>query len=247
MAIETWMPPPASSPVKPRAEPREELPAKDAATFERWLSPERSPGTATVATTEQAVQAGTLSAAQAARDVDQALALDSIVFEWTATATYLMSYVDHRRSGLDIPVHDSAAIDGNALAQPRAVSSAGAIDLQSTISSSLGVSGLYASATDLPVISKSHADTDGTQPLRASPTASLGAWAEWMSRSIKQISDAEGRSTVWIRDYQISDAQLPALLDALLQSGQGRPDRIMLNGALIWQRASNTQGVSSGD
>ncbi|QJD70186.1 hypothetical protein HG421_20080 [Xanthomonas campestris pv. badrii] len=196
---------------------------------------------------EQAVQAGTLSATHAGHDADPMMALDSMVFEWTATATYLMSYVDRPGHGHDVMALNLARADSNTIdhALPKAAVSMS--DLQAAIGRRSGVLGPHAGVTGLSATSIAHADPDAEQPLRESSSASLGALAEWMSRSMKHITGADGRSTWWVRDYQLSGAHVPALLDALLQSGQALPDRIMLNGALVWQRSSLSQGVNNGD
>ncbi|QBG98129.1 hypothetical protein EYC55_22200 [Xanthomonas oryzae] len=193
------------------------------------------------------MQAGTASACIAAQDVDQTLALDSIVFEWTATATYLMSYVDHAGRGQDALALNLARADSNAVAQTSPELAASAFDLKTVVSRTASVSGSHAGGTGLLISTTLQADTDAAKPAHGSSSASLGALAEWMSRSLKHVTDAEGRSTWWVRDYQLSGAHMPTLLDALLQSGQARPDRIMLNGALVWQRSSLTQRVNNGD
>nr|WP_260214961.1 hypothetical protein [Xanthomonas cannabis] len=238
---------PASIPVKPRSEPREERPSKDAVAFERWLKSEPSPGNTNAATPEQAVQAGTVSITQAAQDLDQTMAVASVFFEWTATATYLMSYVDHHGRGQVAAAPNSISAGSSAVAQSLPGTHFAAPDLQAAIGPAFGLAELHAGGTGVPVAFAVHDNAETAKPLRGSSATGLGALAEWMSRSIKQITDADGRSTLWVRDYQISAAQLPALLDALLHTGHARPDRIMLNGAPLWQSASPTQRINNGD
>ncbi|WOB51110.1 hypothetical protein NYR97_06970 [Xanthomonas hydrangeae] len=188
-----------------------------------------------------------MSTAHAAHGTDQTLALDSFVFEWAATATYLMSYVDHRGRGHDVVAPNAAAVDGNALMSASSGSGFSAMRPQDAAHRPSFASGLQTVGAGSPFALIAHTENDATHSSRTSSTINLGALAEWMTRAMKQISDAQGRATWWVRDYQLSAAQIPVLLDALLRSGQARPDRIMLNGALVWQRSSNTQGVNNGD
>ncbi|PPU40009.1 hypothetical protein XaplCFBP3123_12145 [Xanthomonas arboricola pv. populi] len=193
------------------------------------------------------MQAGIMSTTRAVQVADQALVIDSIVFEWMATATYLMSYVDHRGRGHDAAAPNTDTVNGNALMSASAGSGFSAMSLQDVAHRPSIASGLHVAGAGLPVALTAHAETDATHLSYLSSTTSPDALAEWMTRAMKKISDAEGRTTWWVRDYQLSAAQIPALLDALLHSGQSRPDRIMLNGALVWQRSSNAQGVNNGD
>ncbi|WP_434990851.1 hypothetical protein [Xanthomonas melonis] len=245
MAIESATPSPAAVPPRPHGEPREQGPSNDAVAFERWISSEREAGGSSNASSEQTVHAGTVSATRVSNTVDQSLALDSIVFEWMSTATYLMSYVDHRSRGQDAVAPSVAALDVNARPSVLAGSGLHALNLQQSTHSASFASGSQIVGAGLPVISTAHTAADANASSRASSASSAGALAEWMTRAMRQISDAQGRSTWWIRDYRLSSTQIPALLDAVLHSVQGQPDRIMLNGALVWQRSSNTHGVNN--
>lgn len=247
MAIESALPSPATVPPKPQSEPHEERPSKDAAGFERWLTSDYLPGDASATTPGQTMQAGIMSATQVAQVADQALVVDSIVFEWMATATYLMSYVDHRGRGHEAGAPNGDALNGNVMMSASAGPGLSAMSLQDVAYRPYFASGLHVAGAGLPAALTERPETDATHSSYVSSTTSSGALAEWMTRAMKQISDAEGRTTWWVRDYQLSAAQIPALLDALLHSGQSRPDRIMLNGALVWQHSSNAQGVSNGD
>ncbi|WP_254846025.1 hypothetical protein [Xanthomonas axonopodis] len=247
MAIESATLPPAAVPPRPHGELREQGPSNDAVAFERWLSSEREAGSSSNASSEQMVHARTVSTTRASNTVDQSLILDSIVFEWMSTATYLMSYVDHRSRGQDAVAPSVATLDVNAWPSVLAGSGLHAPNLQQSTHPASFASGSQIAGAGLPVTSTAYTAADANASSRASSASSIGALAEWMTRAMRQISDAQGRATWWIRDYRLSATQIPALLDALLHSGQGQPDRIMLNGALVWQRSSNTQGVNNGD
>lgn len=247
MAIESATPSPAAVPPRPHGEPHEQGPSNDAVAFERWLSSEREAGGSSSASSEQMVHAGTASTTRASNTVDQSLELDSIVFEWMSTATYLMSYVDHRSRGQDAVVPSVTALDVNARPSALAGSALHALNLQQSTHPTSFAPGSQIAGAGLPFTSTAHTAADANSSPRASSASSMGALAEWMTRAMRQISDAQGRSTWWIRDYRLSATQIPALLDALLHSGQGQPDRIMLNGAPVWQRPSNIQGVNNGD
>lgn len=75
--------------------------------------------------------------------------------------------------------------------------------------------------------------------------AGAGTLAHWVDRLLRYSRQPDGSTVAWLRDFRVSEDQVPALVSAVLQHASQlgmTPGLIMLNGREVWPSTHNTQG-----
>ncbi|WDM67829.1 hypothetical protein [Xanthomonas cucurbitae] len=245
MEIDSNIPQPAPVPAH-KAEPRDDRMQQKGSSFDQWLREESMNNVNSMGASAQLMSNASQADATLGVIRDQ-LQLVSVVFEWMANATYETSYVERRAAavlGVSAPYGTTARTKGQV---PRAGAIASEATLSKPVSNGSDSLMLQSSAAVLTHLRATQADRADPSSARTGALLGSDALADWTQRSLKQISDAQGRITWWVRDYRVSDVQITALLDGLLQGQAEQPDRVMLNGVLVWQRFSRLQGVADGN
>lgn len=78
-------------------------------------------------------------------------------------------------------------------------------------------------------------------PKAIADAAALSADSTWQARLIRLIERQSGGGTAWVRDYRLSDDELPAIVHRLRQLVEGQGwvlERVMVNAREVWNRTA---------
>ncbi|HBK46564.1 MAG TPA: hypothetical protein DDZ67_09060 [Xanthomonadaceae bacterium] len=162
-----------------------------------------------------------------------------VLYPWQLMAQTAMSQLGQhaystaaRADGLTthdgIQIVQKGTISNTAVALAAAVASHGTTEVHAV---TLARSGDTASAIMKDM--RGTASAGAEQALASLPT--------WSKRFQRRVEDAQGRATVWLRDYQLGEQGLASTIDEIIASyGPSRPVwRIVVNGSEVWRRPSN--------
>jgi hypothetical protein len=161
-------------------------------------------------------------------------ATTDVLYGWLSRARYELSYLGRKLQ--------ATGAAGTATGNQRAQAGQGIVLGKPTASSSgVPVQHIVSAIAygDVPV---------GLHPGRTVPGETAGSKdgvvttlslpLVWPERSLRRVVNAEGETTVWLRDYRLGAEEVASVVAEILQAQDGLPpvSRIMVNGAEAWRQ-----------
>lgn len=94
-------------------------------------------------------------------------------------------------------------------------------------------------ASSVAVESAQTGETDGRSS--SATRTSLAALPIWTERSMRRVEGADGKATVWLRDYRLSNEELATTVDEIVAfyGESNSVTRVVINGNEVWRKPAH--------